>query len=150
MALTSGDIIVGFSSWTQLENTGASISAGGMSAAAATECTSAIHEDAALIELAISAEFGANTPTEGKTVDVYYKANDLGVTSQDGNVPTTAHLNKYLGSAVLKAVAGTQYLHLTGIVLPTQNFNLYIKNGDDTDAMTWKMWLRPWTTRAKT
>ena len=150
MALVTGDAIVKWSGWASVEASGASVSAGAFSAAATTECTSAVHLDAPLIEIGIEAAFGANTPTEGKTVDVYAKINTItGIASEDGNVPTTTHKSRYLGSGRLKAVAGTQYLHVGPIALPSKEFDLYLFNGDDTDAMTWQLYINPRSAAAK-
>jgi len=150
MALTAGDAIVKWAGWVTLEASGASTSAGAFTAVAGTECTSTNHEDAPLIELGIEAAFGANTPTEGKTVDVYCKVNTVtGVSTEDGNVPTTTHKSKYLGSGKLKASAGTQYLHIGPIALPAKEFNLYLFNGDDNDAMTWQLYMNPRSAAAK-
>ena len=144
MALASGDTIVKRSGWVTLEGSGASISAGAMSAAASTECTAANHVDAPWLIFGIEAAFGANTPTEGVTVDMYMKANTItGVAAEDGNVPTTTHKSVYLGSAALKAVAGTQYVSIGPVALPAEEFNLYLFNGDGTDAMTWQLYMQP-------
>ena len=150
MALSTGDTILKWAGWVTLEASGASVSAGAISAAATTECTSTNHEDAPLLTFGIEAAYGANTPTEGKTVDLYAKINTItGVASEDGNVPTTAHLSTYLGSAMLKASAGTQYLSIGPVSLPGKEFNLYVVNGDDTDAMTWQLYMNPTSFAAK-
>lgn len=144
MALSSGDTIVKWAGWATLESSGASVSAGAMSSAASTECTSSNHEDAPLLEFGIEAAFGANTPTEGKAVELYIKKNTLdGTAGHDGNVPTTTHKYESLGSAVLKASAGTQYLHIGPVGLPCKEFDCYLFNGDDADAMTWKLYVNP-------
>lgn len=148
MALTTGDTIISRSSWVQLESSGASVSAGAMSSACTTECTPTQHEDAPMIEVAIECAFGANTPTEGKYVDVYAKCNDVGADGNDCTAPTVAHKDKYLGSGALKAQSGTQYISFKAST-PTKNFDLYVFNGDDADAMTWKLWIRPESLRAK-
>lgn len=148
MALTTGDAIISRSSWVQLESAGASVSAGAMSSAATTECTPTQHEDAPLIEVAIECAFGANTPTEGKVLEVYYKANDVGADGNDCTVPTAAHKSRLLGVGAFKAQSGTQYISFLADN-PTKNMDLYVFNGDDADAMTWKLWVRPVSSRTK-
>lgn len=150
MSIITGDGIQKFGSWTALESSGASVSAGAMSAVCTTECTATQHLDAPLLAVGISAEFGANTPTADSVVEVYYKTNDIGAASQDGNAPTTAYKQKYWGSQTLKAVAGTQYLEIDARAFTSENFDFYILNGDDTDAMTWKLYVKPIAAGAKT
>ncbi|MBT8438688.1 MAG: hypothetical protein KJO91_03095 [Gammaproteobacteria bacterium] len=80
-------------------------------------------------------------------MEVYAKINTIGGTaSNDGNVPTTTHKHVCLGAATLKAVAGTQYLHIGPIPLPSKEFDTYLFNGDPNDAMTWKLYIRPRST----
>jgi hypothetical protein len=150
MALATGDAIVKWSGWVTLESSGSSISAGAMSSAASTECTSSNHEDAPLIEFGLECAFGANTPTEGRSVELYAKINTVtGVASEDGNVPTSTHKHYFLGSRRLKASAGTQYLHFGPMNLPAKEFDVYVFNNDDTDAMTWQLYMNPRSSAAK-
>lgn len=150
MALASGDVIVKWAGWVTLESSGASISGGAMSAAATTECTSTNHEDAPLLEFGLEAAFGANAPVEGTFVELYIKVNTItGVSAEDGSVPTTAHKSKFLASARMKATTGTQYLHFGPVPLPAKEFNVYVYNGEATDAMTWQLYMNPRSSAAK-
>lgn len=149
MALTSGSPVFDFDSWVTLESSGASVSAGAMSAAASTEATSSNHQDAVLVEFGAELAFGANTPTQGKSVSLHIKRNTVdGTAGHDAGVPVgTGGSITYPGDVVLsrqlKAASGTQYVHFGRIALPAEEFDCYLYNGDDTDAFTWKLYMRP-------
>ena len=149
MALSSGAAILDWSSWVELEGSGASVSAGAMSAAAGTECTSSNHEDAVLIELAAEVTFGT-APTAGKTVSAHYKPNTIDGTSTHDAAAPTATYQRPLGSpAVLAATTSAQYLHFGITATPTKEFDTYLLNGDSTNAMTWKLYMRPVSAKPK-
>lgn len=151
MALTTGDGILVFDGWVQLEASGASVSAGAMSAAATTEATSSNHQDAMMLEFGAELAFGANAPTAGKACAVHIKRNTIGGTAaQDEGAPTSTYPGSPVLSRQMKAVTGTQYVHFGRIALPAKEFNCYLFNGDDTDAFTWKLWMHIVSARAKT
>lgn len=149
MSFPTGAPIFAFDSWVTLESSGASVAAGAMSAAASTEATSSNHQDAILVEFGAELAFGANTPTQGKSVALHIKRNTVdGTAGHDAGVPAgTGGTITYPGDVVLsrqlKASSGTQYVHFGRIALPAKEFDSYLYNGDDTDAFTWKLYMMP-------
>jgi len=149
MTLSSGAAILDWSGWVELEGSGASVAAGAMSDAASTECTSANHEDAPLIELAGEVTFGT-APTAGKTVSAHYKQNTIdGTAGHDAAAPTATYKRQLGDPAVLAATTDPQYLHFGIAATPTKEFNVYTFNGEGTNAMTWKLYMRPVSTKPK-
>ena len=150
MALATGDTIAKWSGWTAVESSGASVSAGAISAAASTECTSSNHLDAALLEVGAELTF-STAPTQDKLVTLLAKINTVdGTAGHDASVPTAAHLQVALGSAVLKGSGTTQYVHFGPFMLPSKEFDLYLYNGESTQAFTWKLYINPrtWTEKS--
>lgn len=149
MALPTGAPIYAFDSAVTLESSGASVSAGAMSAAASTEATSSNHQNALLVQFGAELAFGGNTPTQGKTVSLHLKHNTVdGTAGHDVGAPAgTGGTITFPGNTVLsrqlKAVSGTQYIDFGRIALPAKEFDAYLFNGDDTDSFTWKLYMIP-------
>jgi len=149
MSLSSGAAIIDWSSWVELEGSGASVAAGAMSAAASNECTSSNHEDAVLVELAAAVTFGT-APTAGNAVSAHYKPNTVdGTAGHDAAAPTATYPRLLGSQAVLAATTSTQYLHFGITAIPTKEFDIYLLNGDGTNSMTWKLYMRPVSAKPK-
>jgi len=149
MSLSSGAAIIDWSGWVELEGSGASVASGAMSAAASTECTSANHEDAPLIELAAEVTF-STAPTAGKQVSAHHKKNSVDGTSGHDQAAPTGTYPRVLGTPdYLSATTSPQYLHFGIIPTPTKEFDTYVHNGDGTNSMTWKLYMRPRSTIPK-
>jgi len=149
MSLSSGAAIIDWSGWVELESSGASVAHGVMSAAASTECTSANHEDAPLVEFGAAVTFGT-APTAGKSVSAHYKPNTVdGTEGHDAAAPTATYPRLLGLPDVLAATTSEQYLHFGIVALPTKEFDIYLLNGDDTNSMTWKLYMRPVSAKPK-
>jgi len=150
MSLSSGAAIIDWSGWIELEGSGSSVAHEEMSAAASNECTSSNHEDAPLIELAAEVTFGT-APTAGKTVSAHCKKNTVdGTAGHDQAAPTAAYPRMLGAPDYLSATTSPQYLHFGIIPLPTKEFDTYLYNGEGTNSMTWKLYMRPRSTVPKT